>query len=154
MTVLGRAPVGDPNRYRRSLYTYWKRSIPYPVFDAFDAPTREVCSSRRLVSNTPLAALATLNDKAFSEMAEGLARRMKYQTEGDLSTQLIAGFRMATSVKPTPRQLEIITDLFHQTIEQYTADPKEFEGLAGTPDGTAFVVVAGTLLNMDDALTK
>ncbi|YCM44268.1 PSD1 and planctomycete cytochrome C domain-containing protein [Verrucomicrobiaceae bacterium 227] len=148
------APVGNPNRYRRSIYTYWKRSIPFPGFDAFDAPTREVCSSRRLPSNTPLAALATLNDKAFAEMADGLARRMKYGTEGDLATRLTAGFRMATSVHPTPRQLEIITKLFHEIEKRYQEDAKQFEGLAGTSDGTAFVVVAGTLLNMDDALTK
>lgn len=148
------AKVGDPNRYRRAIYTYWKRSIPFPGFDAFDAPTREVCSSRRLVSNTPLAALATLNDKAFAEMAEGLARRMKYETEGDLKTKLTAGFRIATSVKPSPRQLEIITKLFHDTEARYKENPKEFDGLAGTSDGTAFVVVAGILLNMDDALTK
>lgn len=148
------AKVGDPNRYRRSIYTYWKRSIPFPAFDAFDAPTREVCSSRRLVSNTPLAALATLNDKAFAEMAEGLARRMKYDTGGDLANKLTAGFRMATSIKPSPRQLEIITKLFHDTEARYKEDPGQFDGLAGTSDGTAFVVVAGTLLNMDDALTK
>ena len=148
------AKVGDPNRYRRSIYTYWKRSIPFPAFDAFDAPTRENCSSRRLVSNTPLAALATLNDKAFAEMAEGLARRMKYQTEGDTTAKLIAGFRMATSLRPTARQLEIITRLFNETEQQYLEDPKQFEGLAGTADGAAFTVVAGALLNMDDALTK
>jgi hypothetical protein len=148
------AKVGDPNRYRRALYTYWKRSIPFPGFDAFDAPTREVCTSRRLVSNTPLAALATLNDKAFAEMAEGLARRMKYQTEGDLTTKLVTGFRLATSVKPTPRQLEVLTTLFYETESRYLENPEEFEGLAGTSDGAAFVVIAGTLLNMDDALTK
>ena len=148
------AKVGDPNRYRRALYTYWKRSIPFPGFDAFDAPTREVCTSRRLVSNTPLAALATLNDKAFAEMAEGLARRMKYQTEGDLTTKLVTGFRLATSVKPTPRQLEVLTTLFYKTESRYLENPEEFEGLAGTSDGAAFVVIAGTLLNMDDALTK
>ena len=148
------APVGDPNRYRRSIYTYWKRSIPFPAFDAFDAPTREVCSSRRLSSNTPLAALATLNDTAFAEMADGLARRMKYETEGDLANKLTTGFRLATSVPPTPRQLEIITKLFHDIEKRHQEDPKQFEGLAGTADGTAFVVVAGALLNMDDALTK
>ena len=87
-------------------------------------------------------------------MADGLARRMKYETEGDLATKLTAGFRMATSVRPSPRQLEIISKLFHEIEKRYQADPKQFEGLAGTSDGTAFVVVAGTLLNMDDALTK
>lgn len=148
------APVGDPNRYRRALYTYWKRSIPYPTFGSFDAPTRETCSSRRLVSNTPLAALATLNDEAFAEMAQGLARRMKYDTEGDLMQKITAGFRMATSLRPTDRQLEILISLYHDTIKDYEADPETFKDLAGTADGAAFTVVASTLLNMDDALTK
>ncbi|MDB4143361.1 PSD1 and planctomycete cytochrome C domain-containing protein [Akkermansiaceae bacterium] len=145
---------GDPNRYRRSLYTYKKRSIPHPSMDAFDAPTREVCSPRRLTSNTPLGALVTLNDEAFAEMSQGLARRMKYDTEGDTRTKLIAGFRMATSLKPSEKQLEIITDLFDRIAADYTANPKDYAGLAGTPDGAAFTIVASTLLNMDDALTK
>ncbi|MFT6864542.1 MAG: hypothetical protein ACJAVK_003110, partial [Akkermansiaceae bacterium] len=148
------AKVGDPSRYRRSLYTYWKRSVPFPAFGAFDAPTRETCSSRRLVSNTPLAALATLNDEAFSEMAQGLARRMKYDTKGDVQTKVIAGFRIATSLKPTERQLAILLSLFNDTAKDYEANPKEYAGLAGTPDGAAFTIVASALLNMDDTLTK
>lgn len=148
------AKIGDPNRYRRAIYTYTKRSIPFPASGAFDAPTRENCSSRRLVSNTPLAALATLNDEAFSEMSQGLARRMKYDTEGDTRTKLIAGFRIATSLKPTEKQLQILTDLFNDTVKDFEANPKQYEGLAGTPDGAAYTVVASTLLNMDDALTK
>jgi hypothetical protein len=148
------AKIGDPNRYRRAIYTYTKRSIPFPAFGAFDAPTRENCSTRRLVSNTPLAALATLNDEAFSEMSQGLARRMKYDTEGDVKTKIIAGFRMATSLKPTGRQLQILTNLYNDTFKDFEAKPKQYEGLAGTPDGAAYTIVASTLLNMDDALTK
>lgn len=148
------AKVGDPNRYRRSIYTYWKRSIPFPAFGAFDAPTRETCSSRRLVSNTPLAALATLNDEAFSEMAQGLARRMKYETEGDLENKIATGFRIATSLKPGERQMKILMKLFSETAADYEANPEPYSGLAGTADGAAFTIVASALLNMDDALTK
>ncbi len=148
------AKIGDPNRYRRSLYTYTKRSIPFPASGAFDAPTRETCSSRRLVSNTPLAALATLNDEAFSEMAQGLARRMKYDIEGDFKTKITAGFRMATSLKPTGRQLQILTDLYNDTVKDFEANPGQYDGLAETSDGAAFTIVASTLLNMDDTLTK
>ena len=148
------APVGDPDRYRRAIYTYWKRSIPFPAFGAFDAPTRETCSPRRLVSNTPLAALATLNDEAFSEMAQGLARRMKYDTEGDLTQKIVAGFRIATSLRPTERQLGILTSLYHDTVKDYESDPAQYDDLAGTPDGAAFTIIASTLLNLDDALTK
>jgi hypothetical protein len=74
--------IGEPQRYRRSLYTYWKRSIPYPALMSFDVPSRELCSARRLVSKSPIAALTTLNDAAFAEFAQGLARRMKYEKKG------------------------------------------------------------------------
>ncbi|MDA9831851.1 DUF1553 domain-containing protein, partial [Akkermansiaceae bacterium] len=121
---------------------------------AFDTPTRENCSSRRLVSNTPLAALATLNDEAFSEMAQGLARRMKYETEGDLETKIATGFRIATSLKPGERQMKILMKLFSETAADYEANSEPYSGLAGTADGAAFTIVANTLLNMDDALTK
>ena len=148
------AKVGDPNRYRRSIYTYRKRSIPHPTADSFDSPTRENCSARRLVSNTPLAALVTLNDEGFAEMAGALARRMKYDTEGDIKTKLITGFRLATSNRPSDRQLEILTQLFEKISKDFTKNPDQYSGLAGTPDGAAYTVVASTILNMDDALTK
>ena len=145
---------GNPKRYRRSIYTYWKRSIPFPTFGSFDAPTREICSSRRLVSNTPLAALATLNDEAFAEMASGLARRMREHPTDSLEEKLISGFRIATSLKPTPRQLEIITELFHDTIEDFDTNPGQYSGLAKDAENAAFTIVAATYLNMDDALTR
>lgn len=148
------AEVGNPNRYRRSLYTYKKRSIPHPSTDAFDAPTGEVCSPRRLTSNTPLGALVTLNDEAFSEMSQGLARRMKYQTEGDTRTKLSTGFRIATSLQPSEKQLSILSALFDRIAADFTAHPENYQGLAASPDGAAFTIVASALLNMDDALTK
>lgn len=147
-------PAGDPERYRRSVYTYWKRSIPYPVFTTFDAPPRELCSKRRLVSNTPLQALAVLNDPAFQECAQGLARRMKYQATGDPAARLSFGYRLATSRAVTPDRLEELLSLFHRLEAGYAADPASLEGLAGTPDGGAYTVVASVLLNLDEALVR
>ncbi|MGC6426788.1 MAG: PSD1 and planctomycete cytochrome C domain-containing protein [Akkermansiaceae bacterium] len=148
------AKIGDPNRYRRSIYTYRKRSIPHPTADAFDSPTRENCAARRLTSNTPLGALVTLNDEGFAEMAGALARRMKYETEGDVETKIITGFRLATSIKPSERQLQILNDLFEKISKDYTENPSQYDGLAGSPDGAAYTVVASAMLNMDDALTR
>lgn len=148
------AKIGDPNRYRRSIYTFRKRSIPHPTADSFDSPTRENCSARRLVSNTPLAALVTLNDEGFAEMAGALARRMKYETEGDVKTKIITGFRLATSTKPSDRQFKILKALFEKISKDYEENPKQYSGLAGSPDGAAYTVLASTILNMDDALTK
>ena len=64
------------DRYRRGLYTYAKRTAPYPAMTTLDAPSREICTVRRVNTNTPLQALVTLNDTAFVEMAQSLARKM------------------------------------------------------------------------------
>ncbi len=147
-------PPGSPDRYRRSVHTYWKRSIPYPVFATFDAPTRELCSNRRILSNTPLQALAVLNDPAFHECAQGLARRMKYEAEGDLDARLAIGYRLATSHPISPDRLAELRDLFRKLEAKYTADPALMKGMAGTPDGAAYTVVASVLLNLDEALIR
>ena len=146
--------AGEPDRYRRAVYTYWKRSIPYPSFVTFDAPTREICSKRRLVSNTPLQALAVLNDPAFHECAQGLARRMKYDTDGDLDARLSFGYRAATSRQVTPDRLDELRALFKDLEARYAAEPEIMNGMAGTPDGAAFTVVASVLLNLDETLTR
>lgn len=146
--------TGEPDRYRRALYTYTKRSIPFPSMATFDAPSREFCSPRRLVSNTPLQALTMLNDEVFAEAAKGLARRMKYETEGSLAEKLAAGYRIATASHPSPGKLAELTGLFHKLEAQYESEPELKQGLAGTPDGAAFTIVAQVLLNLDEVLTR
>ncbi len=147
-------PPGDPDRYRRAVHVYWKRSIPYPVLATFDAPTREVCSKRRILSNTPLQSLAVLNDPAFHECAQGLARRMKYEATGTLEERLSTGYRVATSRRITPDRLEELLALFTRLEKDYAADPSLMQGMAGTADGAAYTVVASVLLNLDEALTR
>ena len=145
---------GRPDRYRRSVHVYWKRSIPFPTLSTFDAPTRELCSKRRILSNTPLQALAVLNDPAFHECAQGLARRMKYEAAGDLDARLALGYRIATSRVATPGRLAELRGLFQKLEKDYVADPASMQGMAGTPDGAAFTVVASVLLNLDEALIR
>ncbi|WP_367873941.1 PSD1 and planctomycete cytochrome C domain-containing protein [Luteolibacter sp. Populi] len=145
---------GKPDRYRRSVYTYWKRSIPYPTFATFDAPSRELCSKRRILSNTPLQALAVLNDPAFNECAQGLARRMKYEVQGDLNARLALGYRIVTSKPATPDRIEELAALFAKLEKTYAADPALMKGMAGTPDGAAYTVLASVLLNLDEALVR
>jgi hypothetical protein len=145
---------GDPQRYRRAVYTYWKRSIPYPTFATFDAPTREMCSKRRMPSNTPVQALAILNDPAFHECSQALARRMKYEAVGSLQDKISLGYRVATSRKITPDRLSELTDLYEDLNKTYAADPSLLQGMAGTPDGAALTVVASVLLNLDEAITR
>lgn len=145
---------GEANRYRRSLYTYTKRSIPYPTFATFDAPSREFCNPRRLVSNTPLQALTLLNDAAFAEAAAGLARRMKYDTEGTVEEKLANGYRLATAREPSADRLDELVGLFGKLEAEYASKPELKKGLAGTPDGAAYTIVAQVILNLDEVLTK
>ncbi|MCW1883549.1 PSD1 and planctomycete cytochrome C domain-containing protein [Luteolibacter flavescens] len=145
---------GNPGRYSRSVYVYWKRSIPYPTLATFDAPSRELCSKRRILSNTPLQALAVLNDPAFHECSKGLARLMKYGTTGDTDARLSAGYRTATSRAITPDRLAELRTLFLKLEKDYAADPDLMKGMAGTPDGAAYTVVASVLLNLDEALIR
>jgi len=145
---------GEPDRYRRAIYTYWKRSIPYPSMITFDVPTREMCSKRRLVSNTPLQALTVLNDPAFHECAKGLARRMKNEAQGDLDARLSYGFRIATSREISSDRLSELRTLYHDLEKRYADAPDTMEGLAGTPDGAAFTIVASVLINLDEAIAR
>ena len=145
---------GEPERYRRALYTYTKRSNPYPAFASFDAPPRDVCTKRRIASNTPLQALEALNSPAHVEFAQALARRMKYETEGPLAEKLATGHRITTSRQPAPERLEKLVALYQEIEAGYTADPATLQGMAGTPDGGAFTILASVLLNLDEALNK
>ena len=149
--------VGDPQRYRRALYTYWKRSIPYPALVAFDVPTRELCSKRRLVSNTPTAALTTLNDESYAEFAQGLARRMKYEIKDEdasVKERLAHGYRITTSQRPDEATLNELVAAFQSAEKNYQDYPDQLKGIAGTPDGAAYTIVASLLLNLDASLTK
>jgi hypothetical protein len=132
--------VGAPDRYRRSIYTYTKRSIPYPMFATFDAPSREFCAPRRLRSNTPLQALVTLNDETFVECTERLAARMD-QAEGGAAGQIRHGFLLATGRQPRDEELAPLLTLH----ENYAA--------AGNA-ATGMYLVASALLNLDEVFTK
>ncbi len=135
---------GDENRYRRSIYTYTKRSIPYPMFAAFDAPSREFCTPRRLRSNTPLQALMTLNDTTFVECSSALASRMA--TAGDTPRDQIAhGFRLVTCREPRESELDELLLLFNTNVSEAGAETTQSHRLRR---------VASVLLNLDEFLTK
>ena len=147
------------DRYRRSLYTFWRRTSPYPQFVTFDAPSREFCTVRRIRTTTPLQALTTLNDPAFIEAARGLASRMG--AAGSVRKGIGLGFRLCTARWPTPRELAALTKLYDEELQRYRQDAKAACALIGaaTPDARASeqaarTVVANVLLNMDEFLTK
>lgn len=132
--------VGEPDRYRRSVYTYVKRSAPFPMFATFDAPSRDVCVTRRLRSNTPLQALMTLNDEAAHECAEALASRMREESEV-LDEQIRYGFMRTTSRPPDAEELRRLTDLYREAEEVDGAE-------------SALRTVATLLLNLDLTLNN
>src|SRR5439155_6173038 len=94
------------DRYRRALYTFIRRSVRYPSLTVFDAPAREFCTARRTRSDTPLQALTTLNDPAFFEAAQGMARRLIKEGGSSESSRAIYAFRLATARRPAPQELD------------------------------------------------
>lgn len=132
--------LGEADRYRRSLYTYTKRSIPYPMFAAFDAPSREFCAPRRLPSNTPLQALMMLNDATFDECANALAAEMAGQGGANFEEQIRYGFLKVTCRQIRNDELMQLISLCDQTKQVDAA--------------TNLKPVALVLLNLDEFLTK
>ncbi len=151
--------------YRRSLYTYWKRSAPPPNMQIFDAPTREKCVIQRARTNTPLQALVTLNDVQFVEAARQLAGRMM-QEGGNLPASLVDhGFELVVSRPASSLESERLVGLYERSRAWYqeNADAAQkllAQGESPNPGGldpathAAWTIVASTILNMDETLTR
>ncbi len=139
------------DRYRRALYTYSKRTSGYPAFLTFDAPTRDVCSARRISTNTPLQALVTLNDPAHIEFAQAFAKRMTGSTPAE---RIAAGYRMLKLEDAPAPVVETLAKLQADAQADYEKSPAEAAKLADTPAEAAMVLVANTLLNSDIALNR
>ena len=151
--------------YRRSLYTYWKRSAPPPSMQIFDAPTREKCTVQRSRTNTPLQALVTLNDVQFVEAARNFAERMITQPANSDSERLQQAFRWTTSRWPTEQETEVLSQILNDARETYTQQTDEAEKLLGVGESksngeipaaerAAWTLVASTLFNLDETLTR
>jgi mono/diheme cytochrome c family protein len=151
---------GD-ERYRRGLYTFWRRTSPYPSFVSFDATSREFCTVRRIRTTTPLQALTVLNDPAFFDAARGLARRMQKEGGPDVRARLIYGFRCCVARRPKPTELSRLAALYSKELAFYQADAKAAAAVAGgppnqanLPETAALTITANVLLNLDETLTK
>lgn len=152
------------DRYRRGLYTTWRRSNPYPSMITFDAPSREVCTVRRERSNTPLQALVTLNDPVYLEAAQSLARRIAAR-EGPVAEQLRYGFRLCLVREPRDGEMKELLALFAKEQKRFAADETQAVAVATNPLGplpakanavelAAWTVVGNVLLNLDELLMK
>ncbi|TVP98312.1 MAG: DUF1553 domain-containing protein [Planctomycetaceae bacterium] len=153
------------DRYRRGLYTTWRRSNPYPSMATFDAPNREVCTLRRGRSNTPLQALVTLNDPVFVEAAQGLARRMVTEGGDEPADRIAHGFLLCLSRTPQPAEAERLLELWEATLEALAGREAEAMRLATEPLGplptgadpielAAWTALANVLLNLDETLMR
>jgi hypothetical protein len=153
------------DKYRRALYTFWRRTVPYPSMATFDAPSREICAIKRVRTNTPLQALVTLNDPVYVEAAQALARRIV--REGGSNPKDRAGYalRLCLCRPPRPEQVAHLIELYQSELARYQKDCQAAQALASEPMGrlpagtdpadlAAWTTVASVLLNLDGVLTR
>jgi len=149
----------DDDRYRRAVYTYWKRSAPYPSMITFDGAQRVVCNPRRIRTNTPLQALVTLNDSAYIDLARHFVDRMQQQKEQHVNEQIAQGYEWIM-YKPIPAEkLKILSNLYQTAFDEYKKHPDRMTSLVGdkhkkNTESAALLVVANTMFNLDEVVTK
>lgn len=150
----------DSSQYRRALYTYWKRSSPYPSMIAFDGAQRNICSARRIRTNTPLQALVTLNDSAFLDMARHFAYRMQKLGGSSIETQIAKGYELMLFKKIAPEKLNVFTSLYRKAYADFKEDKEKTCEIIGiqnehnNPETAALVVVANAMMNLDEVVMK
>jgi hypothetical protein len=146
-------------RYRRGLYTFWRRSALYPALANFDAPTREACSIRRTLSNTPQQSLTLLNDTTAAEAAAALARRIETAGGPDVASRASYGFRLCTGRRPSREELGALVAFHKSTAEDDSpqhariASKSTEVSRAASPRKTWFLM-SQALLNLDESISK
>ncbi len=135
------------DQYRRAIYTFIRRSAPYPSLATYDAPSREFCTVRRVRTNTPLQALTSLNDPYFFDAARAMASRMVTEGGSTEAERVTYGFRLAVSRRPTQKELDNVLEFYRQELAEYRRRGDAAEKAAWT-------MVANVLLNMDETISK
>jgi hypothetical protein len=147
-------------KYRRAIYTYWKRTAPYPSAIAFDGTSRAVCSPRRIRTNTPMQALVTLNDSVYVDMARHFAKRMHRSNPTSTAEQISNGYQMMLYKKIPANRLKVFEDLYQLSLKEFKLDAKSTAAFMGNksqtakPEDAALVMVANAMLNLDEVITK
>ena len=158
-------PGSGSDLYRRSLYTYWKRTVAPPSMMNFDASDREVCTVHVKRTNTPLQALNTMNDPTFVESARNLAESILQSNLGGHAQRIEATFRSVLSRAPRPAESEVLETLLQSYIAEFGADPEAAEKLLEVGDSSwspemdphelaAYTGIASLVLNLDEAVMK
>ncbi|MGI9553264.1 MAG: PSD1 and planctomycete cytochrome C domain-containing protein [Aurantibacter sp.] len=145
------------DRYRRAVYTYLKRTSPYPSFLTFDAGSREVCTIRRTVTNTPLQALITLNDPVYLEASYQLAK--KSMVVDDIDKSIARAYEKATYSELAPSSLKALKELYENSLAEFAENPEANELFLHfekkpSPELSALTMVANAIMNLDEFLTK
>ena len=138
------------DQHRRALYTFIRRSAPYPSLVTYDAPSREFCTVRRVRTNTPLQALTSLNDPFFFNAAQALALRMSREGGSSLNARIAYGYRLTVSRLPTAAELQKVSAFYTQQLAAYKQQPNKQD----PPELSALTMVANVLLSMDETITK
>ncbi len=152
------------DRYRRGVYTIWRRSAPYASFVAFDAPDRASCTVQRPRTNTPLQALTLMNDPVYVEAAIALARRILTEQDGLTDRErVVYAFRLCLARLPQPDEVRLLEEVYQRERSRYQADPAGARalleawggaGMAPAHQLAAWYHVAAVLLNLDEMITK
>jgi hypothetical protein len=151
--------------YRRTMYTFWKRTCPPAQLATFDAPDRETCTVRRARTNTPLQALVLMNDPTYVEAARKFAERILLEGGATADEQITFAFRLAVARKPTPREQIVLRRVFEQQLARFNADPAAATKLLSVGESprneqlpvaelAAWSAVANVILNLDETVTK
>ncbi|HCQ40016.1 MAG TPA: hypothetical protein DIV39_12735, partial [Verrucomicrobiales bacterium] len=152
------------NLYRRSIYTYWKRTLPPPGMAAFDAPNRETCTTGRGVTNTPLQAFILMNDPQYVEASRALAQHLLSE-EGSDQERLLRAFEQVTSRSPRQDELEILKTAIARERARYRDDPSGARSLLTVGESlpnldlpaaehAAWTNLCGLLLNLSESVTR
>jgi hypothetical protein len=146
---------GD-DRHRRAIYTFWKRSAPYPGFLSFDMPARDLCTARRSPTNTPLQALVTLNDVVYQEAADALAQRVERETSDSPAPEarIARAFELVISRPPSTTETKRLRQLFDESLAAAAslASTKTDEPMA--PPTRALSAVSSAIINLDAAFVR
>ena len=151
--------------YRRSMYTYWKRSAPHPGLMAFDTPSRETCTLQRQRTNTPMQALVTLNDEQFVEASRAFAQRILKSPTNSLEEKVNWAFEMATGHLADSLRQEVIKKAYATQIKNFQKEPKRADDLLKIGESSrdesldktkhaTWTILASMILNLDETLNR
>jgi hypothetical protein len=151
--------------YRRTMYTFWKRTCPPPTLATFDAPDRETCTVRRARTNTPLQALVLLNDPTYVEASRKLAERILSEPDESIEARITLVFRLVLARQPREQEIDIVKEMLAEQLEKYRRDRGEAEKLLSVGESpwdqrfdaaelAAWAAIAGAILNLDETVTR